>query len=194
MPAGFSFLILLLTSSLLAFVCFTTRIKTNKKFWFVLSFIFLFLACDELMEIHENISKYIKRNYISSVGGSDFVWVLPYGIFAVVVGVFFLKFVLSLPKKIRNLILISGFTYVGCALGIDYIQGIIERYIETENLNHFYYKIFTIIEEPGEMLGIILFIYALLNYILFENRQLTITLTADKRSELKNKIKESYAV
>jgi len=163
-PSAFSFIILVLSAVLLIFIGKITAIKKNRKFWLLLSFIFLFLACDEFMQIHEALGMYLKDSR-GSVGGSNFVWVLPYGFAALVVGVLFIRFVLQLPKKTRNLFFIAGFIYVFSALIIDYVQGIIQK----QGLPKTYYKILTCIEEPGEMIGVIIFIYALLDYITKEN-------------------------
>jgi hypothetical protein len=180
-PSAFSFLLLLITSALLTFTSSMTRIKKNKKFWSTLSFVFLFLALDELIQIHEHLSEYLKRSGTTVVASSDYVWVLPYAIFAILIGLFFLKFVLRLPQATKSLFFLSGLIYVGSALGIDYIQGIIEK----QKLNHFYYKVLTLIEEPGEMIGVIIFIYALLGYIFFENGATHITLDSDEPSNQK---------
>ena len=176
LPAAFSFLILIIASTLLIFIGSITKVTEHRKFWVGLSFIFIFLACDEFMQIHENLSAYLKANTISSVGGSNFVWVLPYGIFALVVGVFLLRFVLRLEQKTRNLFFLAGFIYVFSALIIDYVQGIIQK----QGIEKIYYKLLTCIEEPGEMIGIIIFIYALLNYITHEKGSIHIQLEGTK--------------
>ncbi|HSB93310.1 MAG TPA: hypothetical protein VLC28_09345 [Flavitalea sp.] len=160
-PAAFSFLILIIAAALLIVVGITTRIKGHRKFWIGLSMIFFFLGCDEFMQIHEHLGMYMKAHTTASVGGSNFVWVLPYGIFALVVGALLLRFVLLLPKNTRKLFFIAGFLYVFSALVIDYTQGIIQK----QELPKIYYKLLTCIEEPGEMVAIIIFIYALLDYL-----------------------------
>ena len=181
-PAAFSFLILLFASSLLAFISLNTTKRQDKKYWWLLSCIFLFLGLDEFIQVHEHISSYIKANYVNSVAGSDYVWVLPYGVFALMAAIFFLRFLLRLPPKTRRLILASGSIYVVSALGIDYVQGIVQHHIETQGLNHFYYKIFTIVEEPGEMLGVSLFIYALLDYS-FPTKKISFDLNTTQPAE-----------
>ena len=67
--------------------------------------------------------------------------------------------------NLKKLKCICGFIYVFSALIIDYVQGIIQK----QGLPKTYYKILTCIEEPGEMIGVIIFIYALLDYITKEN-------------------------
>ena len=162
-PSAFSFVILVLSAVLLIVIGKSTSITKHRKFWFLLSFIFLFLACDEFMQIHEKLGMYLKDSK-ESVGGSNFVWVLPYGIAALAVGFLFIRFVLQLPRKTRNLFFIAGFLYVFSALFIDYLQGIIQK----QGLPKTYYKVLTCIEEPGEMIGVIIFIYALLDFLTYE--------------------------
>jgi hypothetical protein len=174
-PAAFSFLILIFAAMLLIVIGVTTLVKSHRKFWIGLSLIFFFLACDEFMQIHEHLGLYMKEHTTSSVGGSNFVWVLPYGIFALVVGTLLLRFVLQLPKKTRNLFFVAGFLYVFSALIIDYIQGIIQK----QGIEKIYYKLLTCVEEPGEMIAIIVFIYALLDHITPEKGSIEIEI-ADK--------------
>ena len=59
-PSAFSFIILVLSAILLIVIGNSTSIKKHRKFWFLLSFIFLFLACDEFMQIHEKLGMYLK--------------------------------------------------------------------------------------------------------------------------------------
>src|SRR5688572_8846597 len=69
-PSAFSFLILVLSAVLLIVIGNSTSIKKHRKFWFLLGFIFLFLACDEFMQIHEKLGMYLKESK-ESVGGSN---------------------------------------------------------------------------------------------------------------------------
>ena len=186
-PAAFSFLILLFAAGLLGITGTKTPIAADKKFWFILSFVFLFLGCDELMQIHEYISGFIKTNYANRIAGSDFVWVLPYGVFTLIFFILFLKFILRLPNPTRNLFFISGGIYVFSALGIDYVQGVIQRM----SSNKIYYKLLTAIEEPGEMIGIILFIYAILNYLIFINKQIMKKVDSEFIPSAKNNFREA---
>jgi hypothetical protein len=161
-PAIFSFALLLVTAILLYYIGQAILDKKKKKYWKGLSIIFVFLALDEILEIHEKVDSYIRLNHFNDVLNiSEYVWVIPYSLLVLIVGLLYLKFVLQLPPKIRNLFFITGSLYVFAAIGIDSIQG----FIQMHELNHFYYWLLTTIEEPIEMCSIILFIYALLNYI-----------------------------
>lgn len=85
-----------------------------------------------------------------------------WGIFVLVCLLSFVRFLAALPARIRRLILIAGTVYVGSALGVEMLDGYYAQMYSNDNMM---YSILTTIEESMEMLGIIIFIYALLSYI-----------------------------
>jgi hypothetical protein len=170
-PTFFSGCILLAASALLFAIYLIeekARASKNKIYWLALSILFLFLSLDEASRIHEELMETV-RNYLSNskTGYNNFsgylqnAWVIPYGIFLFATVAYFLKFVLGLPKTIRNLFFISGFIYVTGALGFEILEGHIEMFYGRGTL----LNICVIIEETMEMCGVITFIYALLLYI-----------------------------
>jgi hypothetical protein len=79
------------------------------------------------------------------------------------VGLYFIKFLFSLPKKTAKRFLIAGIWYVVAALGIEGITGISADYFG--NTDNFAYLISMTVEEASEMYAISFFIFALLKYI-----------------------------
>ncbi len=72
-----------------------------------------------------------------------------------------MKFLISLPKNIRSKLLIAGGIYLFGAIGMEMISG-----FHVENYGRdIVYNIITTVEEIFEMVGILIFIYALLFYI-----------------------------
>jgi hypothetical protein len=79
----------------------------------------------------------------------------------VLLGLVYLKFLFRLPKKTMVNFIVAGVVYVGGALGVELIGG---RYREMQGIN-FTYKMIATVEESLEMLGVVMFIRALLLYL-----------------------------
>jgi hypothetical protein len=132
------------------------------KHWRNLYYIFIFLTLDEAFQLHEIF-------IIPSIGDNlpgifHSVWVIPYGIFVIVCIIYFAKFILSLPKEIRNLFLVSGGLYVGSALGLEMLGG--EWVRIAGGMQNLVYSLIASTEEILEMVAIIIFINTLLTYII----------------------------
>jgi len=80
----------------------------------------------------------------------------------VVTGLAYLKFLLHLPRKTRDLFLLAGSIYVGGALGMEMVCG---YYADAVGQRNLIYGLMASVEEILEMVGVIVFIYALLSYI-----------------------------
>ena len=74
-----------------------------------LYFIFIFLAFDELFQIH-GIFMLFPELAKKLPGIFHFPWVIPYGIAVAIFGLYFAKFTLNLPKKIKRLFLMKMHT------------------------------------------------------------------------------------
>lgn len=164
-PAYISSLLLLFGGLLAILISFQVKALTLGRWlqWRVLGFLFLFLAFDESIQIHEVISQGLRNNLEERLPGYlYYVWVVPYFLFVVAAVLFFFKLVLELPRNIRNLIFISGFVYVSAALGLE----VVESYVfNVEGQNNMLYILLVTVEELFEMVGVTIFIYALLKYL-----------------------------
>ena len=72
------------------------------------------------------------------------------------------KFLLDLPSRTRVLFISSGILFVTGAIGFELIGG---WYADKHGTGNITYALITTCEELLEMLGIALFIYTLLKYI-----------------------------
>ncbi len=161
-PTLYSSLALLFCSILLAIISYLKK-EINSAYagyWKALSLIFLYLAIDEISSIHEIFN--FLRPLLNAKGLLYFAWVIPGIIFTAIFLLIFRRFIQSLPPKTRNLFIMAGTIYVGSAIGIEMIGA---YYAELHGQNNFMYSLLTIFEESLEMLGIVIFIYALLSYI-----------------------------
>ncbi|WP_288901557.1 hypothetical protein [uncultured Sneathiella sp.] len=166
----FSTIVLLLASFVLFSIGLIRRAEKNKdfKYWLGLAFIFLYLSVDENISIHEKIIK-VYWWFFTPSDFDNFVWLIPYGGFVLALAIIYWKFIFSLPTRTWLFFGLSGILFVGGALGMEVIGGL---YIGTswyqpidwnKHADGTYY-IISAIEESCEMLGVIIFLYALLAY------------------------------
>lgn len=150
-PTLYAFSALQFSAFLLGLIAYTKhQLSQPYSFhWGLLSAIFLFLALDEGTAIHENL-------ITPSVS-----WVTPYLILLSFFLLGLIPFIKHLPSQTRRLFIISGMVFVGGAAGVEVIGG---QYLHNYG-GDAPYLILVTIEEFMEMLGIVIFIYALLVYI-----------------------------
>ncbi|MEX2216315.1 MAG: hypothetical protein WD768_19545 [Phycisphaeraceae bacterium] len=166
-PALFSGFLLITAAALLAIVaaCASARKETFRRYWWTLAAMFLYLACDEVGQLHERFSaglpKQFKAAGVEAPSWMHWAWVLPALVIVTVVGTLFLRMVLSLPKQTRNLFFLSGIMYVGGALGMEMLGG----HLETLYGHGPEVLLESAVEETLEMTGILLFIHALVGYL-----------------------------
>lgn len=156
---------LLLFSGLLALVIYLYQMEVKARFrlqWMVLGLVLIFLSLDEAVQIHERLTKFTAPRFaFLDSAFVTFAWVIPYTILFLVVGVYFLRFVWALPNRTRNLFFASGVLFIGGALGFEFI----ESYVVSKNgFNQVYWWLSTV-EEVMEIAGVIVLIYALLDFM-----------------------------
>ena len=162
-PSTYSSFALLLCCVLIAVIAIMKH-KQGDHYafqWKCLSLIFLYLSVDEAASLHELANAPLKQS-LNFGGIFHFAWVVPGAILVSIFVIAYFKFWLSLPTKTRNLFIVAGVLYVSGALGIEFIGG---AYAEVHGLTNLTYSFITTIEEGLEMLGTLVFIYALLDYI-----------------------------
>lgn len=163
MAAYYSSMTLLMASFLLAFISLFRKIHgLSHSLWLILSIIFLYLSIDEAVQLHERVEIIMDNNF-DLTGYLSWAWVIPYGLlFIIFAAVYYIKFLPQLPRNIYWLFIISGAIFVTGAIGVEMIGA---KNYHSENSSEIINAICYSIEEFLEMLGIALFIYALLLYI-----------------------------
>ncbi|MBW3131162.1 hypothetical protein [Hymenobacter profundi] len=168
-PAFFSAFILFFSSLLLAVIASLKRQDQDGfwRQWQGLSFVFLFLALDESVSLHELLIEPL-HNMFNLTGYLRFSWVIVGGLFAVVFAVAYLKFLFSLSPQMRLRFILAGAVFVLGAVVFEMLGG---NYFTdgnpdptTDNQTPTYLVIMTL-EEAFEMAGILLFISTLFAYI-----------------------------
>lgn len=155
----------LIISAILLSVIAVIAVRTKEKgrvylYWIGLAMIFFFLSLDEMFMLHERTSKYVE-NYVNATGLLYFAWVIPYGIAGGIFVLLYLRFLMQLPKRTMIMFIVSGTIFLIGAIGFEMLGGQ-EREL---NGHTFLYYALSTFEELFEMLGIAIFIYSLLSYI-----------------------------
>ncbi len=162
-PAIYSFLALLFSSLLLGAIAHAKNLDgcRYKHHWKILSFIFLYLSIDEAGELHE---KFINptRSLLNATGVLYFTWILPFGFLVAIFLLSYSKFLFHLPVSTKKLFVAACALYIGGAMGMEMPGGYLAS---TTGMQSVPYLIVMTIEESLEMLGIIVFIHALISYI-----------------------------
>lgn len=161
-PTYFSTVLLLLCGVMLGLIGIREMNEAgqDKLYWFLLGLIFLFLSMDEMMMIHERLTEPV-RALVGESYAPHYAWVLPYGLLFVALGIGYFRFLLRLPRRTALLFVLAGVLYVGGAIGLETMSGMVSR--EAGNVNVAYVVLQTI-EEVLEMFGTVLFLYALADY------------------------------
>jgi hypothetical protein len=159
LPTFYSAALLLACSLLLALVALGAK-KNGERFvanWRVLSAGFLYIAVDEVLSFHEEAGK------LMTLGGVlHFSWVVPAAILVLLVGAAYVPFLRHLPRSMRVRFLLAGAIYVGGAVVMDLPLGYWTVHHGTDNLG---YGLIDALEEAMEMLGLNLFLLALLDHL-----------------------------
>ena len=141
--------------------------------WRLLSKIFIFLALDEALQIHEILIIPGLRHQVHPALAST--WVVPYAALALIMLWKFRSFLGSIPRATATGLLRSGAVYVGGAIGMEMIGSFAVR-SSLIRLHSPWYGGITGLEEALELIGIILLIDALMRALLVQQDSVDITL------------------
>lgn len=161
-PTWYSILLLFMTSVVLALIA--AAIRANREhdtvYWVGLAAIFLYLSMDEGAVIHEIAAEWLQSN-LTLTGFLTFGWQIVAAPLVILFVLVYLRFLLRLPPRTRNLFILAGLVYVGGAL---IVEGISANQWDIGGGLSFEYLAIATVEELCEMLGVVIFIYALLAY------------------------------
>lgn len=169
-PTWYSSSMLLICAGLLAAIAAASRRNVYRIQWTGLSFIFLYLSADEAASIHEKVSSEI-GGLIPISGFSDYAWIFLYAPLVLIFVLLYARFVRTLPVEIKRLFVVAGSLYVAGALGMEAVDGTYASFYGGSNV---VYSLLTHIEEILEMLGVVVFFYALLLYMSFYVKEIRV--------------------
>ena len=148
---------------------------SDRRHWAGLAILFTLLSLDEAVQLHEMLRLPMLQRFALR-GIFSFAWVIP--VFFAVVGfaAVYFRFWLRLPRRTRALFFVSAALYVGGALGLEMAGGALA---ESHGFDSLRYATVMIVEEVMEMVGVALFVYALLDHVRGESSSFGFTLTPD---------------
>lgn len=157
-PTWYTSLILFSAAALLFLIAAEAR-ESRAPFalhWLVLGAGFLFISMDEVVSLHE------QTGWLRLRGVLYFSWVIPAAVVVLLVGLSYLRFLKHLPPRTRIRFLIAGAIYVGGAVGMELPLG---YWTEMAGTNNFVYGAIDWVEESMEILGVTLFLLALVDHL-----------------------------
>jgi len=123
--------------------------RTQRTRWYILAGGFHLLSLDEVVGLHEYLNSLLEETSWTTVGAVGAVFLV----------IFFSPFLVKLQARTRALFVVSGAIYLGGALGVERHT---EWYDDHDLLNSVAYNLWNAVEEGFEMIGVVLFVYALL--------------------------------
>ncbi len=139
--------------------------------WLGLSAIFVFLSVDELARIHEKLTAPLQLA-LSTSGAFYYAWTIPYGILTGILFLSYFRFLMRLPAKTRYLFIAAGAIFISGAIGFEMIGSF--QLQNDFSRNTLATRLTYTCEEFLEMVGVVVFIYALLDYVLLAFGSLSI--------------------
>ncbi len=177
LPTWYSSFALLLCALLLGLIARAKQVRGGAYVghWYGLGAIFLLFSIDETAGIHERMGHSVTR-VLGTTGLFYYGWVVLGLLAVVVVGAVYLRFLLHLPPTTRILFIVAAALFVGGGIGVEMLNARIDYLYGIDNLAA---TLLTAVEELLEMAGVVVFAYALLEYL----RELNIVLRVDFADE-----------
>ncbi len=130
--------------------------------WVGLAWIFVYLSLDETASIHEMTIEPLRHLLGINSGYFYYAWVIPAFFVVIILCWVFWKFFWSLPVLYRIRFFMAGSVFIAGALFTELLGANIASKIGSENVT---YSLLVWIEESCEMLGLLIFISSLLNWL-----------------------------
>lgn len=163
LPTFYSGLTLLAAAALLGLIWLHERRQHGafRWHWAALALIFVLLAMDEMLSIHEMTTDVIRSRLDIRAGWLYHAWVIPAGVVLGLLSVAFVRFVMRLPARTRKYLLLAGAVYVSGAVLLEMAGG---AYASVRGYDLAYGAIASV-EEVLEMTGIVVLLYGLMDHL-----------------------------
>lgn len=162
-PTWFSSALLLLAALWLGVIARVQRGRGDPfaRHWLILAGVFVLLSLDETAQIHDLLDDRL-RDRLQLHGVLHYAWVIPAGVFLAVLGIAYIRFLVSLPRPTLRRFVLAAALYVGGALGMEMVAG---AYDDIHGYENAVTGTLATIEESMEMLGVVVFIHALMTHL-----------------------------
>ena len=162
-PAWFSSLLLIACAAVLWIITAGVR-RRRQPFvahWGALAAGFTFMSLDETAGIHDAVVGQAIEDRFHPPGYALY-FAVPGAVITFAVLLAYLLFLRHLPHRFRVLFVVAGMLYVGGAVGMESVGGAVGG---TYGWNSWALHLCVFAEETLEMVGVALFLYALLEYV-----------------------------
>lgn len=157
-PTWFSALLLLVSAQLAVWIALIERAGRRRYgAWLGMAAVLLYLAMDEVLQFHEQWNGV----FMGVIDPSYFPWLWFYGVVLVLLAVVFTPFLWRLPRRTAGLFFAAGAVYVAGAAGLELVD-VSHRAVHGKDMT---YVLLQTLEEALEMAGVVLLVYALLDFI-----------------------------
>jgi hypothetical protein len=119
------------------------------------------MSIDETAQIHEQVGLLVHETVTVDIAALQYAWVLIAIPALLVVALVYGRWIFSLPTSVRILVLAGGAVFVAGSIGLEMVQAYFMFGAESRQVA----AIVAHGEEFGEMLGVILFIEAMMRYL-----------------------------
>ncbi len=179
---------LLLTAAGLLFIATAVRPSQSTRFqrhWLGLGIIFTGLSIDELAGVHElfnSVGLLLEKLGWDAMfqGAFRWPWVVAGMVFVLAISIVYFRFLRALPIRTQVLFVGAAILFVSGAVAMEMVGAVLADRAEQAARRPFNLEVAIHIEEGLEMLGVVLFIYALLDYL----KPITVSINRDRRSVL----------
>lgn len=163
LPTFYATSTLLVCSALLLLIARLTPPASENRplHWSGLSAIFAFLAADEFTQLHETLTVPF-RVTLQTEGLLYYAWILPYGVALAALALIYSGFLKRLPPGTRNRFVLAGVVFVTGAVGFEALGG---REDAANGWDTLAYLAYSTLEELLEMIGVAIFLVALVQYL-----------------------------
>jgi hypothetical protein len=128
----------------------------DRRYWYALAALLIAFSLDEVAGFHEHANRLRVGGVFESLA---YFWVVPAGALVVFTGAVLVPFLRRMNPRLRAGVMAAGIVYVGGALGLELVEAAV--LIQPGNIETLTKEAVATAQEFMEMLGAILFIWAL---------------------------------
>lgn len=160
-PTWFSSGLFLLCAGLIAAIAAAKSPGNYQRHWWAMAIVFVLLSADEAAALNDGLTSLL-HNALDTSGFLALAWVITAILFVVIFVLAYIPFLRALPQRARRLFILARGLFVFGAVGLEMVGA---YYSGLEQANDLIFAAIWITEEFLEMLGVSLFVYALLIYL-----------------------------
>lgn len=159
-PTWFSVIQLFVTACSLALAAWVQRLRSRSAIaWWGLAVIFFYMSLDEATDMHGlwRIDGYVVPGTTQAL----FSWIIPAVFVVLIIALIYIRWLITLPRRTTILFFVAGAVFVTGALIFEGIGAV----LADETFFTPSYLIVSTMEETLELFGVLIMLYAVLDYL-----------------------------